>query len=183
MRGLTLALALFSVPALAASPLPFDVGGPFELIDQTGETRTDKSFHGKPAFLFFGYAECQAICTVALPNMADAVDLLAEQGTDIQPILITVDPKRDTPENLKVSAPKVHEKLVALTGSDDALEVARKSYNVEAKLIGEDIEGPIYAHGSFVYLLDEEGNVKSLMPPILAPERMAEIALKHINQE
>jgi len=109
--------------------------------------------------------------------------LVPPRSTREGAILITVDPKRDTPENLKVSAPKVHEKLVALTGSDDALEVARKSYNVEAKLIGEDIEGPIYAHGSFVYLLDEEGNVKSLMPPILAPERMAEIALKRVPEE
>ncbi len=182
MRGPALALALFTTaPAFAASPLPFDVGGPFELIDQTGETRTDKSFHGKPALLFFGYAECQAICTVALPNMADAVDLLAENGVDVQPILITVDPKRDTPDALKVSAPKVHKNLVALTGSDEALAVAQKSYKVESKLIGEDIDGPIYAHGSFIYLLGADGAVQSMMPPILSPERMAEITQGYLE--
>jgi len=105
MRNSLLALALLlAAPANAASPLPFDVGGPFELVDQTGTTRTDKSFHGKPALLFFGYAECQAICTVALPHMAETVDLLSQHGKDVQPILITVDPKRDTPEALKVSA-------------------------------------------------------------------------------
>lgn len=176
MRGMTLGLALFAAPALAGSPLPFDVGGPFELIDQTGETRTDKSFHGKPALLFFGYAECQAICSVALPRMAEAVDLLAEQGIEAQPILITVDPARDTPEALATSAPQVHERLIALTGSEEALAKARKSYKVESKLIGEDIEGPIFAHGSFIYLLGTDGEVKSLMPPVLSPVRMAEIA-------
>lgn len=182
MRALALCLTMLATPAFAGSPLPFDVGGPFELTDQSGETRTDKSFHGKPAMLFFGYAECQAICTVALPHMAEAVDLLDEKGTEIQPILITVDPKRDTPESLAKSAPKVHKRLVALTGSEDALAIARKSYKVEAKLIGEDIDGPIFAHGSFIYLLDEEGEVKSLLPPILAPERIAEIALGHLKK-
>jgi len=181
MRSLALALALFTAPAFAGSPLPFDVGGPFELIDQTGKPRTDESFHGKPAMLFFGYAQCQSICSVALPRMAEAVDLLAEQGTDVQPILITVDPDRDTPEALTQNAPKVHPRLVALTGSEDALAQARKSYRVESKLIGEDIEGPIYAHGSFIYLLGADGEVKSLMPPVLAPERMAEIVQGYLK--
>ena len=181
MRGLTLGLALFAAPAFAGSPLPFDVGGPFELIDQTGETRTDESFRGKPALLFFGYAECQSICSVALPRMAEAIDLLAEQGIEAQPILITVDPARDTPEALAKSAPKVHEHLVALTGSDEALAKARKSYKVESKLIGEDIVGPIFAHGSFIYLLGPDGDVKSVMPPVLAPERMAEIAASYFK--
>ena len=181
MRALAFGLALFTAPALAASPLPFDVGGPFTLTDQRGETRTDKSFYGKPALLFFGYADCQSICTVALPNMAEAVDLLADAGAEIQPILITVDPARDTPESLTLSAPKVHDRLIALTGSDEALADARKSYRVESKLIGEDVEGPIFAHGSFIYLLGEDGAVKTLMPPILAPERMAEIVLGYLE--
>lgn len=182
MRALALCLTMLATPALAGSPLPFDVGGPFELTDQSGSTRTDESFHGKPAMLFFGYAECQAICSVALPRMAEVVDLLDEKGAEIQPILITVDPKRDTPEALAKAAPKVHERLVALTGSEDALAAARKSYKVESKLIGEDIDGPIFAHGSFIYLLDEKGEVKSLLPPILAPERIAEIALSHLTK-
>lgn len=182
MRSLAFALALVSAPALAGSPLPFDVGGPFELIDQHGETRTDESFHGKPALLFFGYAECQAICSVALPRMAETIDLLEEMGAEVQPILITVDPARDTPEALIKAAPKVHERLVALTGSDEALVTARKSYRVESKRIGEDIVGPIFAHGSFIYLLGADGTVKSLLPPVLAPERMAEIAFGYLKE-
>lgn len=181
MRALALCVSLLSAPALAGSPLPFDVGGPFALIDQHGDARTDESFHGKPAMLFFGYAECQSICTVALPRMAEAIDLLDDAGQDVQPILITVDPARDTPENLTLSAPKIHERLVALTGNEKALAAARKSYKVESKQIGEDIEGPIFAHGSFIYLLGEDGEVKTLLPPVLAPERIAELALKYLN--
>lgn len=179
--GIALATFLASAPALAGSPLPFDVGGPFALTDQHGAARTDESYHGKPALLFFGYAECQSICSVALPRMAEAVDLLAEAGAEVQPILITVDPARDTPGALARAAPEVHPRLSALTGSDAALAAARAAYRVESKLIGEDVEGPIYAHGSFIYLLDADGEVLSLMPPVLAPERMAEIALGYLE--
>lgn len=182
MRAAAFCAALFCASVAAAEPtLPFDVGGPFELTDQTGETRTAASFHGKPAMLFFGYAECQAICSVALPRMAETIDLLAERGAEVQPILITVDPARDTQDALSLSAPKVHPNLTALTGSEAALAAARKSYRVESKQIGEDIEGPIFAHGSFIYLLDANGDVMTLMPPILAPDRMAEIAFGYLN--
>jgi protein SCO1/2 len=178
---LALAVSLSGGPALAGSPLPFDVGGPFELTDQHGDTRTDESYRGKPALLFFGYAQCQSICSVALPRMAEAVDLLDEAGTEVQPILITVDPARDTPEALAAAAPDMHPRLSALTGTDAALAAARKSYRVESKRIGEDVDGPIYAHGSFIYLLGPDGEVLSLMPPVLAPERMAEITLGYLK--
>lgn len=181
MRAVLLAGALLATPALAGSPLPFEVGGPFELIDQHGETRTDRDFLGTPAMLFFGYAECQSICSVALPRMTEAVDVLAEQGVEVQPVLITVDPARDTPEALETAAPKLHPRLVALTGSDDALAEARKSYRVESKQIGEDIEGPIFAHGSFIYLLGPDGDVMTLLPPILAPQRMADVARGYLE--
>lgn len=176
------ALALVAGGAQAASPLPFDIGGPFELIDQHGETRNSDSLRGTPFLLFFGYAQCGSICTVALPRLAETVDLLDEAGIEVQPVLITVDPRRDTPESLRVAAPDIHERLIALTGSDEALAAARAAYKVESKLLGEDIEGPIYAHGSFLYLMSAEGEPLSLMPPILGAERMAEIAAGYLRE-
>lgn len=185
MRAVSLALSVTLAMAGAAhagSPLPFKVGGPFELIDQHGEMQTDESLKGTASLLFFGYAQCQAICSVVVPRMAEAVDLLAEQGLDVRPVLITVDPARDTAAALRDAAPDMHPRMVALTGSDDALAAARKAYRVESEQIAEDIEGPIYAHGSFVYLLDAQGEAVSLMPPILGAERMAEIAVKYLKE-
>lgn len=181
MRPLFLSALLLATPAVGAQPLPFEVGGPFTLTDQTGKTRTSDSLNGTPSMLFFGYASCQAICSVALPRMAEAIDLLAEQGTDVRPVLITVDPLRDTPVHLAEAAPAIHPNLLALTGSDDALAAARKAYRVESKQIGEDIEGPIFAHGSFIYLLDADGEVLTLLPPILGPDRIAEIAAGYLE--
>ncbi len=182
MRVLLSLIACVATPVAAQAPLPFDVGGSFSLIDQRGETRTEDSFE-EPALLFFGYAQCQSICTVALPRMAETVDLLAEQGIKVQPVLVTVDPARDTPESLIKAAPSIHPRLVALTGSEDNLAAARKAFRVESELIGEDIEGPLYAHGSFVYLLDAQGEVLTLLPPVLGAERMAEIAESYLKDD
>ena len=53
---------------------------------------------------------------------------------------------------------------------------ARAAFQVEAKKIFDDPAGnPVYAHGSFIYLIGPDGKVLTLLPPILAPERMAEI--------
>ncbi len=186
MRVRLLAAALaagLAAPAGAEAPppLPFDIGGPFALIDQHGTPRTEAALVGTPSLLFFGYAQCQAICTVALPRLAETVDLLTEAGVEVRPVLVTVDPVRDTPEALREAAPRVHPRLLALTGSEAALAAARKAYRVESELIGEDIEGPLYSHGSFLYLLDDRGNFLTLLPPILGPERMAKIARKYLD--
>lgn len=179
MKPLAIILALAATPAGAGAPLPFDVGGAFELVDQTGKVRTDESFHGTPLMIFFGYASCQSICSVALPRMAETVDLLDDIA--VTPVLITVDPARDTPEALSEAAPAIHPRLVALTGDEQALAAAMKAFKVESKIVGEDIAGPIYAHGSFIYLMGSDGKLMTLLPPVLAPGKMAEIARGYLE--
>ncbi|MEM7211152.1 MAG: SCO family protein [Pseudomonadota bacterium] len=159
-----------------ALPFPVDIKAEFALIDQDGRAVTQADFAGKPMAIFFGYANCEAICSVALPRLGQALDLLGDDVDALAPVLITVDPTRDTPEKIGPALAKWHPKLRGLTGSEEALAKAREAFQVETSLVGEDAAGqPIYAHGSFIYLLDGEGQVMTLLPPILGPERMAEI--------
>lgn len=159
-------------------------GGDFNLIDHNGMNRTSKSPEGQYQMVFFGYASCKAICSVALPRMAAAIDLLEEEGILVTPLLITVDPERDTVNNMKDSIRHYHGRMVGLTGSEEALAAAYKAFGVEKSLVYEHPEeGPIYAHGSFIYLLDPNGEFKTLLPPILGPERMAEVAKGYIQNQ
>ena len=152
------------------------IGGPYRLTDQRGTPRSEADPQGNHQLLFFGYASCQAICSVALPRMAAAVDLLADDGIAVTPVLITVDPARDTVEALSESAPAIHPRLVGLTGTPEALDAAYAAFQVEKKLVMEHpTDGPVYAHGSFIYLLDAQGSLETVVPPILGPERIAEI--------
>lgn len=162
--------------ATPALPFPVDIEARFRLTDQTGRAVTEADFAGRPMAVFFGYANCEAICSVALPRLGAALDMLGEKADGLAALLITVDPARDTVETMGPALAKWSPHLVGLTGSEAALADARAAFQVEASQVGEDFEGrPIYAHGSFVYLIGPDGKVLTLLPPILGPERMAEI--------
>jgi protein SCO1/2 len=164
-----------------ALPFPVEITPRFSLTDQTGRRVTEADFAGRPMAIFFGYANCESICSVALPNLAAALDILGPEGAEIVPILITVDPNRDTPEAMARKLPEYHPRLVGLTGSDEALAEARSVFQVEASQVTETPEGaPIYAHGSFIYLVGRDGEVISLLPPILSPDRIAELMQKYL---
>jgi protein SCO1/2 len=164
-------------------PLPFltDVSPEFDLIEHTGRAVTQADFAGRPMAIFFGYANCESICSVALPSLAAALDLLGTEADAIAPILITVDPARDTPEAMSTKLPQYHPRLIGLTGGEEALAEARAVFQIDARQVAATPEGaPIYAHGSFIYLVGRDGAVKSVLPPILSPERMAELMRKYL---
>jgi protein SCO1/2 len=169
--------------AVSGPALPFlvEIEPRFDLIDQSGRAVTQSDFAGQPMAIFFGYASCEAICSVALPSLATALDLLGAEGEAIAPVLITIDPDRDTPEAMARALPKYHPRMIGLTGSEQALRDARDVFQIEAKQVSQTPEGaPVYAHGSFIYLVGRDGTVKSVLPPILSPERMADLMRKYL---
>lgn len=156
-------------------PLPFNMGGSFELTDQDGNRRTNNDFDGRQLLVFFGYARCESICPVALKSMLDAVALLGPEGDKLQPLLITIDPENETPTVLAALLPTFHPRLQGLTGTAEEIATVRKLYRINAKQTGTTRKGnPVYAHGSFVYLLDTTGKVTTLLPPIFDGPAMAD---------
>jgi protein SCO1/2 len=107
--------------------------------------------------------------------------MLGGRAEEITPIMITVDPARDTPEALARKLPQHHLRLIGLTGDEAALAAARAAFQVEVKQVTETAEGsPIYAHGSFIYLVGRDGLVRSVLPPVLGPEHIAALIRKHL---
>ena len=176
------------VPDLAKLPntvgFPNIKGGDFKLLDHTGAVRTSRNPLGKYQLVFFGYANCKGICSVALPRMAKAVALLEAKKQIVTPLLITVDPERDTVENMAPAVRALHPRMIGLTGTEAQLAVAYKAFQVEKKVAYVDPkEGTVYTHGSFIYLLSPDGTFETLLPPILGPERIAEVVLKYIKSK
>lgn len=162
--------------ATAGIPLPLTLGGPFALTDQHNRERTEVDPHGHLQLVFFGYAVCESICSVALPQMATLAQTLAARGVAMTPVMITVDPERDTPEAMAPALAKLHPGFVGLTGSDAALSAAWRAFGVERSMVFEDpAGGAVYAHGSLLYLLDGQGEFLTVLPPILSDDRMIEI--------
>lgn len=165
-----------SLPAPQGLPLPFDLGGPFTLTDHTGAPRTAADPDGKFQLLFFGYANCESICAVALPIMADVTDRLREDGHDVTPVMVTVDPKRDTVETIGAPLHDIHPDFVGLTGTEEELAPVYDLFAVEKTVVFVEPDGgEVFAHGSHIFLLDGDGKVLTLLPPILSAERITEI--------
>jgi len=170
-------------PVLAAKPggLPFDVGGPFALTDQRGKRRTDKDFHGAFMLVFFGYADCQSICPVGLRRMTGAVEALGAEGEKIQAVLISVDPEHDTPENMR-KLEKIHPRLIGLTGTAAQLSDVAAAYQVESRQVSQTPDGkPVFAHGSYIYLMAPDGKLATIIPPVLGIDQMAGILRRYVN--
>ncbi|WP_226779988.1 SCO family protein [Oceaniglobus trochenteri] len=138
------------------------IGGPFTLVSETGETVTDKDVITKPSLIYFGYTFCPDVCPMDATRNAYAVDLLAEQGYDVQPVFITIDPARDTPEVLAEFTDYMHPEMLGLTGSPEQIKAASQAFKTYyARRGAEDDEFYLMDHSVFTYLvLPEQGFVE-----------------------
>lgn len=130
-----------------------DIGGAFTLIDGTGKTVTDAEVLTKPSLIYFGYTFCPDVCPMDNARNAEAVDILEEQGFDVQPVFISVDPARDTPEVVAEFAENLHPKMIALTGTEEQVKAASKAYKTYFKKQEGDDEYYLVDHSTFTYLV------------------------------
>ena len=180
--GVILLVGASSVSADSTLPAFLQaVGGEYALTDQSGETRTQADPNNTAQLLFFGYANCLQICSSVLPQIAIIADALAEDDRALVPMMITVDPVFDTVDAIGPALTQYHPDFVGLTGSDMELQVAYDAFQIEKEILFVDPEyGPVYAHGSFLYLMDGAGEVLTIIPPILSDDEIINIISKYI---
>lgn len=157
------------------------IGGPFTLTNHLGETVTDADFGDQLRLIYFGYTFCPDVCPTELGNISLALDELGDDLEHVTPVLITVDPERDTPEVLRDYVPLFHEKLVGLTGSREAIDDVARAYRVFYRRV-EDPDYTYYLmdHTSFVYLMGPDGEFLSMYNYGTAPTEMANAIRHHI---
>ena len=139
------------------------IGGPFSLVNQDGKAVTEADFLGKPQLIYFGFAFCPDVCPTALQQMGAAYAIAGDAAKDVQPIFITVDAERDTPEQLAlyVTASGFPEGLTGLTGTAEQIEAVKKGYAVYAEKVSDpsSAAGFTYDHSSIIYFMDEKGGL------------------------
>lgn len=162
--------------------LPIDVGGAFELVDQNGSTVTNRDYLGKYMLIFFGYTQCKNMCSLSLTRIGDALTLLADSVDKLHPLMVTVDPDKDTPEVLGRELQRYHPSLIGLTGSQSQLATIYRAYKQQPTRLDDDWQGDqVVSHQSYLYLMDRSGALITLFPPILNPQSMARIMRKYID--
>lgn len=157
------------------------IGGPFELMDQNGNTVTDQTFRGKLMLIYFGFTYCPDACPTALGVMSAALEKLDVAAGRVVPILITVDPERDTPQVLKDYVSSFHPRMMGLTGSKEQVAEAAKAYRVfYQKAPGATPDDYLMDHTLLIYLMDEDGKYITHFGPDATPDQMADEIRKHL---
>lgn len=142
------------------------VGGPIELVDANGARVTQADFSGHPAVIYFGFTHCPDVCPTSMYTLAEA--LTQPGGYDVQPILISVDPERDTPERMGQYAGTdgFPSGLIGLTGTRAQVDAATRSFQAYSRPGEPDGETGAYNvdHSSLLYVVDGAWRTVAIAP-------------------
>jgi protein SCO1/2 len=140
------------------------VGGPFELVDQTGKTVTEKNYGGSYKLIYFGFTYCPAICPTELQKITAALEKMdASTAAQVQPLFITLDPERDTVEVMREYVKLFHPRMQGLTGSRAQIDKTLSAYKVYAKKVQEPgMSDYTMDHSSFIYLMNKNNEFVSI---------------------
>lgn len=134
------------------------IGGPFQLTDQSGRKRSSEEFRGKLMLIYFGFTYCPDVCPTALTVVTTALDQLGEQADAVVPILITIDPERDTAAVLKDYVAQFSPRFIGFTGAEREIAEVAKLFRVYyAKSPGAGGAPYLMDHTSLLYLMDQNG--------------------------
>ncbi|KAK6457395.1 putative cytochrome C oxidase assembly protein [Scheffersomyces xylosifermentans] len=138
------------------------IGGPFSLIDTKGQPFTHKNLindEKKFSIIYFGFTHCPDVCPDELDKLGDMLDQLKKDNIELQPIFITCDPARDSPEIIEQYLEDFHPSIIGLTGSYEDVKKACKQYRVYFSTPTDVKPGQDYLvdHSIFFYLMDSEG--------------------------
>ena len=152
------------------------VGGSFSLIDQNGRRVTDKDFLGRPMLVFFGFTFCPDICPSGLQVISSVLDQLGTKGERIVPIFVTIDPERDTPDQLKSYLASFHPRLVGLSGTSVEIADVAKKYRVYFKKVKDEKSSADYTmdHTTIIYLMDEKGQFVAHFSHATSADKLSE---------
>ena len=143
------------------------IGGPFALTGHNGEIVRDSDFEGKIRLIYFGFTYCPDICPASLQTIAIALDKLDPiQRKQIQPLFITVDPERDTPEVLKNHVEYFVPGMIGLTGTPEEIQEVANAYRV-AYWKDEDPESALeytMNHASLFLIMGPSGEYVTALP-------------------
>jgi protein SCO1 len=173
------AIALvLSQPLVRAANSPVTIGGPFTLTSPDGRSVTEQTYRGKWLLVYFGYTSCPDTCPTALLEIAAALKGLGPDADQIQPLFITVDPRRDTPAVIGNYTQSFDPRIIGLTGTPRQIAAVAQEYGVYyvAHRSGPDAENEIIDHSTYLYLMDPEGKFVRGFDANTSGDRLAEAA-------
>ena len=139
----------------------------FNLLGPDGNAFDARSLHGKTALIFFGFTSCPDVCPTTLTQLSVVIKKMGAQANDVQIVLVSVDPDRDTPEVMKTYTASFGPWLLGLTGPEQALTQLRETYGVYAAMESSDSKGTYNVmHSAAIFVFDDQGRARLLISDV-----------------
>jgi len=164
-----------------AVPGGVSVGGPFALTDDHGRAVTDASFRGRWMLIYFGYTFCPDACPTALSNMSLALQKLGAEADGIQPLFITIDPKRDTEQVMSDYLESFDPRIVGLVGTQAQTDAIIKTYRLYVEPQKEVGDTYLVAHSAYLYLMGPDGKFVDVIDGATPGDQVADSVRKLIK--
>lgn len=134
------------------------IGGDFELIDTEYQTVSNVDLNDKIKLVYFGFTNCPDICPTDMAKISSSLKKLGKRKLEnLQPIFISIDPKRDDPSAIKIYLENFHESFIGLTGTVEQVKKVAKNYKVYSKEVkSDDLDGYLMDHSAYIYLIDKD---------------------------
>jgi protein SCO1/2 len=133
------------------------IGGPFNLVDQSGKPISDQDFKGKPFLVFFGYTHCPDVCPTTLFEVSEVLRALGPDANRTAALFVTVDPERDTAASMNDYLSSFDPHLRGATGNAEQIAAIERAYRVYAKKVPSGNDDYSMDHTALVYLMDKQG--------------------------
>lgn len=147
----------------------------FELVDPFGQRRQLSDFKGKVVVVFFGFTQCPDFCPTTLNEWVQVKKSLADKGDLLQPVFITLDPERDTPELLKAYMANFDPSFIALIPAHDQLPALAKQYKIYYKKVETGSAGNYTMdHSAGTYVYDTSGRLRLYARYGLGPQALSQ---------
>lgn len=144
-----------------------NIGQNWSLTDHTGESRQADSFTGKVSLVFFGFTQCPDVCPAALADISAALQMLGPQSKDVQVLMMTVDPDRDTPailgEYLSAFDQGLPTTYLGLTGTAEEVRKTAGDFRAYYAKVPTPDGSYTMDHSASFYLIDQQGKARVLL--------------------
>ncbi len=145
------------VPGLTVS----QIGGPFTLTDQNGNTVTEAALQGHASAVYFGYTYCPDVCPTTLADMTEWMGDLGADADRLKVYFVTVDPERDTQDVMASYMQAFDPRFTALTGTRPEIDKIIKEYRIYARRVPGADGSYTMDHTATVFLLDSKAQMVS----------------------
>ncbi|WP_052760992.1 SCO family protein [Sedimenticola thiotaurini] len=161
----------------------FGIGGDFTLTGSDGKPYSLSDSRGHVVVLSFGYTFCPDVCPTSLATISAALSSIGEAAEQIDPLFISVDPDRDTPEKLREYTHYFHPRMKGLTGTAEQIAEVAKRYHARFDFVGKgETENYTIDHTANLYVIDRNGKLAAVLPHGLPPQALADGLMSTLEQ-